>query len=398
MWTAVDGMRLYRQEVDSATLSYMEWAYAMEHAGEVAETIPPTLDEIADAAKRAQEAVIDQTAWELMYTGAEDAAEHSRMAFDYVGDKLQELGEDGANVWYGYLVATGQISSQAIEQFIKIELAYDSLRRMIASKKFTMDFIINVFTQQMGVATGATTTTAAPASTAYWIPDPSNLGHYMINPDRKAHGGYAASRYVITGDSPSGKPTGYEELVDFATRRVYSAAETRHMRLGGVPRLAGGSSKWDLLEGGIYGGQQPTASGSNWMSGLMAQSLGYNPPPGAIGMTTPIGGGQSIWDYGGSGGGSGAVIESAVAQAVSQAMSVAAAPAANSAASISAAAIEISSSAEKTTQATQAQTQQNNQGNAAIIARLQAIENLLAQNFQLMPKQWAAAQARSIPV
>jgi hypothetical protein len=59
-----------------------------------------------------------------------------------------------------------------------------------------------------------------------------------------AAGGYVSGRYAITGDSLSGRRTGFEELVDFQTKRVYSAPQTQAM--GAVPGYAAGSGEITL--------------------------------------------------------------------------------------------------------------------------------------------------------
>jgi hypothetical protein len=64
--------------------------------------------------------------------------------------------------------------------------------------------------------------------------------------NRYAYGGYIPGRYAITGDSMSGQRTGFEELVDFQQKRVYSAPETRAM--GAVRGYAGGSGEVDLSQ------------------------------------------------------------------------------------------------------------------------------------------------------
>ena len=65
-----------------------------------------------------------------------------------------------------------------------------------------------------------------------------------VNTTRRAYGGYVSSRYAITGDAMDGRRTGYEELVDFQQKRVYSAPETQAM--GAVPHYAGGSGEISL--------------------------------------------------------------------------------------------------------------------------------------------------------
>ena len=64
--------------------------------------------------------------------------------------------------------------------------------------------------------------------------------------NRYAYGGYIPGRYAITGDSMSGQRTGFEELVDFQQKRVYSAPETR--AIGAVRGYAGGSGEVDLSQ------------------------------------------------------------------------------------------------------------------------------------------------------
>ena len=229
---AVDGMRLYRQEVDSATLSYMEWAYAMEHAGEVAETIPPTLDEIADAAKRAQDAMIDQTAWEVMYTGAEDAAERSAQSMDWLGKQVQgimgDMGNEGALVWNGFLAATGEISPAAAREFARVYSIFLTAKSML-ERGIAVPIVVSFLVQASGggggmdiwgnpypttpaVSGGGGTLTLAPwaseADRAYARAHPE-----LYAPIPGEAGGGSLSGWAMVGDAPGGGKTPYTEYV-----------------------------------------------------------------------------------------------------------------------------------------------------------------------------------------
>lgn len=111
-----------------------------------------------------------------------------------------------------------------------------------------------------------------------------------------------------------------------------------------------------------------------------------------------ISSGQDAFRPSGGGATQTAPQSSVIQQAVTAAVTASAQMTQQAAMPVASAAIKISESGERTAQATQLQTAQNNAGNAAILARLQSIENLLDRNFQRMPKDWAAAAARNIPV
>lgn len=61
--------------------------------------------------------------WTAIAEGPEQIAERGEKSFDLLGDKLRELGADGADVWDGLLVATGRISPEAIMQLAAVEAA-----------------------------------------------------------------------------------------------------------------------------------------------------------------------------------------------------------------------------------------------------------------------------------
>jgi hypothetical protein len=213
--------------------------------------VPPTIEDIAAAADALNKTLMNQTGWEAMYTGASDAAARSKQSLDMLGEGIQGIGEEGSEVWRAFLIASGSISEPAIREFIKIEQTIAAVRAMLAGG-FSADFIVNIIMGTRREFADEKPTNVLPSgsvvpavsSSAYWIPDPSDPGHYIENPNFKASGGYVSGRYAITGDSLSGRRTGYEELVDFQTRRVYSAPETQAM--GAVPGYAAGSGEITL--------------------------------------------------------------------------------------------------------------------------------------------------------
>jgi hypothetical protein len=88
--------------------------------------------DLAAAQEDLRKALVSQTDWELSYTGAKDAAEMAKLSFDMLGDRIEGLGPEGAQVWNGFLAATGQISPAALEQFVKIETAFQKIRDMVS--------------------------------------------------------------------------------------------------------------------------------------------------------------------------------------------------------------------------------------------------------------------------
>lgn len=196
-------------------------------------------NEVTQSTEELQEAAADlrtelaqqKTAWQLQYTSAQDAADKTKIAVDWMGEQLQGLGEDGSNVWNGFLAATGQISEEAIAQFIKIQVAMDNLERMIASKKFSIDFLINIAVQQVGIATGTQTTTSnATTSTdkPYTGGDPSQ--------HRASGGGFTG--WAMVGDAPGGGRTPYTEYVYAPHGAV--VYNQRQMSGQSAPPMAGG--------------------------------------------------------------------------------------------------------------------------------------------------------------
>jgi len=196
-----------------------------------------------------------RTDWEQLYTGAETAADQVKANTDLMKGWLGELGQEGADVWNAYLVSTGAISPAAIEQFVKIQTAFMTVNDML-KKGISMPIIVNFLTYELTGRGRETGTSAPPApwSTPSGYTEIGTVGgagtdRVFKNAEgniitHKSSGGYVSGRYAITGDSMSGRRTGYEELVDFQQKRVYSAPETSAM--GAVPHYAGGSGEISL--------------------------------------------------------------------------------------------------------------------------------------------------------
>jgi hypothetical protein len=226
---------------------------AARASNKLAQAIPLTTEELqklADAEEALRKSIISQDTWEEMWTGAKTTAERSKDSFDLMGSMLQELGDEGALVWEQFLVNTGKISPAAQEQFIRILEIYQHVKDMVAG-----GIPINIIAGYMGAAlTAATTpggvsdyqykgTRSGPGTGGAWL-SPTLGWHFGPSGGNDlgwARGGSVSGRYAITGDSISGRPTGYEELVDFQAKRVYSAPQTRAMGALNAPHNAGGS-------------------------------------------------------------------------------------------------------------------------------------------------------------
>jgi hypothetical protein len=90
----------------------------------------------------------EQAAWEVMYTSAEDGAARASASMDLLGKELQGLGQQGSEVWLGYLAATGKISPAAIAEFIKVEGIIREVKALMDAG-FSTTFIINVVTNMV---------------------------------------------------------------------------------------------------------------------------------------------------------------------------------------------------------------------------------------------------------
>jgi len=215
---------------------------------DIKEILPPVIDYVEELGKQ-----IEMIDWEQNYTGIETMSDRVKSSTDLMSGWLKDLGSEGADIWNAYLISTGAISPAAIEQFIKIQVAFEQVKRWIASG-MSIPIIVNFLTYTL-TGSGPQTGTSQPAvggggtkTLASWA-SAADIAYANAHPDiyaptGRASGGYVSGRYAITGDSMSGQRTGYEELVDFQQKRVYSAPETQAM--GAIPRYAMGSGAIDL--------------------------------------------------------------------------------------------------------------------------------------------------------
>jgi hypothetical protein len=314
------------------------------------------------------------------------------------------LSDQGALVWNGFLAATGQISEEAIAQFIKIQFALENLQRMIASGKYTIDFLINVAVQQVGAATGTTTSTSNATHSAakpYTGGDPSQ--------------GRAAGGPIFPGQSYAVGEQGEEGLLwTGGGWTVVPAQKWSRMKRHASGGMAGGGvissqsggvvmdddAYWvdQRVEGntaqalqdalyygynatGVVGGNTYTVTnGTMYMAnGQPMPGFPTNAAPPSNRSTIPIPG-QSAAES--------AAVDSAIS-AVDAAVGVVAASSATAAASTSAvakAAETISQSGTANVQATQQQTAITTQKNNEMIAEMRAVRLEISRILTVIPK------------
>lgn len=116
------------------------------------------LDDAGGAAEELVKALADQTKWEVAFTGAETFAKRSEMSFELMGGYLQDMGLEGAEIWSGFLQATGKLSPAAIAEFVRIQAAFEQVRKWLASG-MSIPIITNFLTYTLtgsGPQTGTT--------------------------------------------------------------------------------------------------------------------------------------------------------------------------------------------------------------------------------------------------
>jgi hypothetical protein len=116
----VDEMGQLRDVTTGATEATEEDAAALKAK---IETLAAMESAYADAKNSATDW---KESWTAIAEGPEQIAERGEKSFDLLGDKLRELGADGADVWDGLLMATGRISPEAIMQLAAVE---DAVRK-----------------------------------------------------------------------------------------------------------------------------------------------------------------------------------------------------------------------------------------------------------------------------
>lgn len=366
-------LKLLIPEVDSATQSYIAMAKAQEEA---AATTDDLLEAIEPADLSSTYQGISSIAGDIMQQGKdmktlEDELATAR-AQRYLewGDHIKGIKQKIADLQAAQEEQTKQWLFNALQQ----QLAIDGITAA------EMAFLL-----QYQVDTGIITQDAADRATAIWeealriteavnsIPDGKTVdinlvlhgSQYMSmlsgepagfgDVQEKASGGPVSTRFAITGDSLDGHRTGYEELVDFDARRVYSAPQTRQM----IPHFAGG---------GILNVPKPSGSGKfSSMFGVQTSAPSFfarntlNTVPGdeasADAWNAALGYPAVDWGNGG-----------ASTQSLASIAATVAAP-------ISVSAQQIEDSGERTIAATQQGTAVQAAGNQQLLTELRALRN-----------------------
>jgi hypothetical protein len=145
--------------IGSAARDLTTWAQHMYEASDAGKKAAAAIEEIAAAAERLRKELVDQTGWEAMYTGAEDAAGRSEKSFDLMGSLLQGLSADGALVWEGFLTATGRISPEAITQFVLIQKEFERIKALL-SYGIPVNVVIAMVYKEIGAITDTTANAA----------------------------------------------------------------------------------------------------------------------------------------------------------------------------------------------------------------------------------------------
>ena len=214
--------------------------------------IPPTLEEIAAAAKLLHDQLMDETAWEVMYTSAKDATERVKDNFDWLGQQLTtnmgDLSVQGAQLWNALLVSTGRISPEALTAFLQVQQDFLTMKTML-EKGIAIPVIVNWYENKSltGPAAQAAAAAATAAAAGDWVrrgpsTTPGKTGGWWENTvtgywEERALGG-AFKGWAMVGDTPSGGITPYTEWV-YGSGVVYNQSQMARMSAG-IPDLAGG--------------------------------------------------------------------------------------------------------------------------------------------------------------
>jgi hypothetical protein len=158
---------------------------------------------LKDQLEEARKQIIDRTAWEQSYMGAKSWAEVTKLQIDWIGQELQNLSDQGALVWEGYLAATGQISEAALTEFVKIQEAYQTMKKML-EMGVSVKIIVQWLVEKMGGPPAPQINENAPGyhydpESGQWVPDTSRGGAFQ--------------GWAMVGDSPGGGKTPYTEWV-----------------------------------------------------------------------------------------------------------------------------------------------------------------------------------------
>lgn len=200
---------------DNINAGYQQMALALVDISPAAGAAAKSVEELAAAEEEVRKGIVDRTAFELAFTGAKTAADTAQVAMKMMGTEIQGLGAEGALVWNGFLVATGQISSEAAAQFAKVYTIVEEAKRLLGLGvpiKFVVEYMVNA----SGGGTFSAPTTAAPPG-GYTVTDTGGTTWYVDDKGWSTKGyksgGGSFAGWAMVGDSPGGGRTPYTEYV-----------------------------------------------------------------------------------------------------------------------------------------------------------------------------------------
>jgi hypothetical protein len=191
----------------------------------------------ADALETLRNQIIDQTSWEQSYMdlnlwgnkNQKSWADITKLQLDWLGNQLQGLSDQGAQVWEGFLVATGKISPAAVEQFAIMQNGFEQMKKML-EMGVNVKVAIKYFLYLQGYG---------PLPWDQPNPDPSTWGDY-------AGGSHSAGEWAMVGDAPGGRVTPYTEYVHAEPGGGFTVYNQRQM--SSVSMAGGGSVPGDSRE------------------------------------------------------------------------------------------------------------------------------------------------------
>lgn len=167
--------------------------------------------------------------WTSIEEGPDQAAQRGEASFNLLGDKLKELGLEGADIWQGLLEATGQISPEAIRQFAIVETEIQKIKQM-AADGIPVDVIVSVAMNDlsgMGILPGEGGSIANAISD--WVKKGTKGG-----PGTEAAWWSESQGKWYFGDDPNGTGAGATTTVTADTTQADSALNGVQTKLDGI--------------------------------------------------------------------------------------------------------------------------------------------------------------------
>ena len=175
-------------------------------------------DTATDGITTLDKALESQDSWEQLYTNAKTATDRTSQMMKLLGTDIQGLGEQGAQVWDGFLAQTGQVSPAAINQFAMVQMAYNHIKDML-SQGISLNVVISYIQSftgsgpaqyDKGEIDGSSSGTSSSSSSGgaipageHWVPDPNHPGHYILG---YAAGGPVAPNSILYNEDPTTRP------------------------------------------------------------------------------------------------------------------------------------------------------------------------------------------------